>query len=166
MLNGLITTAYIIAAILFILSLAGLSKQETAKNGNRFGVIGMIIALAATMINIDVQNIIYILIAMLIGSLIGVRLAVKVQMTEMPELVAVLHSFVGLAAVLVGYNSFLNIYNGHLPETTVLLNIEMIEIYLGIFIGAITFTGSIVAYGKLHGLIKSKALSLPFIKRP
>ena len=162
MLNGLITTAYIIAAILFILSLAGLSKQETAKNGNRFGVIGMIIALAATMINIDVQNIIYILIAMLIGSLIGVRLAVKVQMTEMPELVAVLHSFVGLAAVLVGYNSFLNIYNGHLPETNVLLNIEMIEIYLGIFIGAITFTGSIVAYGKLHGLIKSKALSLPF----
>ena len=162
MLNGLITTAYIIAAILFILSLAGLSKQETAKNGNRFGVIGMIIALAATMINIDVQNIIYILIAMLIGSLIGVRLAVKVQMTEMPELVAVLHSFVGLAAVLVGYNSFLNIYNGHLPETAVLLNIEMIEIYLGIFIGAITFTGSIVAYGKLHGLINSKALSLPF----
>ena len=162
MLNGLITTAYIISAILFILSLAGLSKQETAKNGNRFGVIGMIIALAATMINIDVQNIIYILIAMLIGSLIGVRLAVKVQMTEMPELVAVLHSFVGLAAVLVGYNSFLNIYNGHLPETAVLLNIEMIEIYLGIFIGAITFTGSIVAYGKLHGLINSKALSLPF----
>src|SRR3954447_3387733 len=162
MLNGLITTAYIISAILFILSLAGLSKQETAKNGNRFGVIGMIIALAATMINIDVQNIIYILIAMLIGSLIGVRLAVKVQMTEMPELVAVLHSFVGLAAVLVGYNSFLNIYNGHLPESTVLLNIEMVEIYLGIFIGAITFTGSIVAYGKLHGLINSKALSLPF----
>ena len=162
MLNGLITAAYIIAAILFILSLAGLSKQETAKNGNRFGVIGMIIALAATMINIDIQNIIYILIAMLIGSLIGVRLAVKVQMTEMPELVAVLHSFVGLAAVLVGYNSFINIYNGHLPETNVLLNIEMVEIYLGIFIGAITFTGSIVAYGKLHGLINSKALSLPF----
>ena len=162
MLNGLITAAYIISAILFILSLAGLSKQETAKNGNRFGVIGMIIALAATMINIDVQNIIYILIAMLIGSLIGVRLAVKVQMTEMPELVAVLHSFVGLAAVLVGYNSFLNIYNGHLPESAVLLNIEMVEIFLGIFIGAITFTGSIVAYGKLHGLINSKALSLPF----
>ena len=83
-------------------------------------------------------------------------------MTEMPELVAVLHSFVGLAAVLVGYNSFINIYNGHLPESAVLLNIEMTEIFLGIFIGAITFTGSIVAYGKLHGLINSKALSLPF----
>ena len=89
---------------------------------------------------------------MLIGSLIGVRLAVKVEMTEMPELVAVLHSFVGLAAVLVGYNSFLIFTIGtHLPETDVLLNIELIEIYLGIFIGAITFTGSIVAYGKLHG---------------
>ena len=112
MINGLITAAYIVAAIMFILSLAGLSKQETAKNGNRFGVIGMIIALAATMINIDIQNIVYILVAMLIGSLIGVRLAVKVQMTEMPELVAVLHSFVGLAAVLVGYNSFIDIYNG------------------------------------------------------
>ena len=163
MINGLITAAYIVAAIMFILSLAGLSKQETAKNGNRFGVIGMIIALVATMINIDIQSIVYILVAMLIGSLIGVRLAVKVQMTEMPELVAVLHSFVGLAAVLVGYNSFIGIYNGvHMPETAVLLNIEMIEIYLGIFIGAITFTGSIVAYGKLHGLINSKALSLPF----
>src|SRR3954447_16555799 len=149
MLNGLITTAYIISAILFILSLAGLSKQETAKNGNRFGVIGMIIALAATMINIDVQNIIYILIAMLIGSLIGVRLAVKVEMTEMPELVAILHSFVGLAAVMVGYNSFLKIYTDvHSLVSGVVLNIELTEIALGVFIGAITFTGSIVAYCK------------------
>ena len=99
---------------------------------------------------------------MLIGSLIGLRLAKKVEMTEMPELIAVLHSFVGLAAVLVGYNSFLNLYLGtHTPETDVLLNIELIEIFLGIFIGAITFTGSIVAYGKLHGLISSKALSIP-----
>ena len=123
----------------------------------------MTIALVATIITLDTQSIIYILIAMLIGSLIGVRLAVKVQMTEMPELVAVLHSFVGLAAVLVGYNSFIRLYTGaHLPETVTLLNIELIEIYLGIFIGAITFTGSIVAYGKLHGLINSKALSLPF----
>ena len=82
----------------------------------------------------------------------GLRLAIKVEMTEMPELVAVLHSFVGLAAVLVGYNSFIKfIYRYHTPETDVLLNIELIEIFLGIFIGAITFTGSIVAYGKLHG---------------
>ena len=160
--QGLVTAAYIVAGVLFILSLAGLSKQETAKNGNRFGVIGMTIALIATIVMVDVQSMIYILVAMLIGSLIGVRLAVKVEMTEMPELVAILHSFVGLAAVLVGYNSFLNIYAGsHSPESLVLLNIELVEIYLGIFIGAITFTGSIVAYGKLHGKISSKALSLP-----
>lgn len=162
MLEGLITSAYIVAAILFIMSLAGLSKQETAKNGNRYGVIGMTIALIATILLVDPQSIVYVLIAMLIGSLIGLRLAKKVEMTEMPELIAVLHSFVGLAAVLVGYNSFLNLYLGtHTPETDVLLNIELIEIFLGIFIGAITFTGSIVAYGKLHGLISSKALSLP-----
>jgi NAD(P) transhydrogenase subunit beta len=161
--NGLITAAYIVAAIMFILSLAGLSKQETAKNGNKFGIIGMIIALVATIVKVDVQSIVYILVAMLIGSLIGSRLALKVQMTEMPELVAILHSFVGLAAVLVGYNSFISIYNGvHVPESSTLLNIELIEIFLGVFIGAITFTGSIVAYGKLHGLINSKALSLPF----
>jgi NAD(P) transhydrogenase subunit beta len=161
--NGLITAAYIVAAIMFILSLAGLSKQETAKNGNKFGIIGMIIALVATIVKVDVQSIVYILVAMLIGSLIGSRLALKVQMTEMPELVAILHSFVGLAAVLVGYNSFISIYNGvHVPESSTLLNIELTEIFLGVFIGAITFTGSIVAYGKLHGLIKSKALALPF----
>ena len=160
--EGLVTAAYIVAAILFILSLAGLSKQETARNGNKFGIIGMTLALIATMLLIDIENIIYILIAMLIGSLIGVRLALKVEMTQMPELVAILHSFVGLAAVLVGFNSYLNIYTGeHLPETSVLLNIELTEIFLGVFIGAITFTGSIVAFGKLNGKLKSKALSLP-----
>ncbi len=160
--QGLVTAAYIIAAIMFVLSLAGLSKQETARNGNRFGIIGMAIALIVTILSGDVQSMIYILIAMLIGGLIGVRLALKVEMTEMPELVAVLHSFVGLAAVLVGYNSFINIYtNVHIPESGVLLNIELTEIFLGVFIGAITFTGSIVAYGKLHGKISSKALSLP-----
>src|SRR4051812_5436825 len=163
MFNGLVTAAYIVAGIMFILSLAGLSKQETAKNGNRFGIIGMVIALIATIINVDFQSIIYILVAMLIGGLVGTRLALKVQMTEMPELVAILHSFVGLAAVLVGFNSFISIYNGvHVPESNVLLNIELTEIFLGVFIGAITFTGSIVAYGKLHGLINSKALTLPF----
>lgn len=161
--QGLVTAAYIIAAMLFILSLAGLSKQETARNGNKFGIIGMVIALVATILTVNANSIVYILVAMLVGSLIGVRLALKVEMTEMPELVAILHSFVGLAAVFVGYNSFINISaNVHVPESTVLLNIELTEIYLGIFIGAITFVGSIVAYGKLHGLIKSKALSLPF----
>jgi len=160
--TGIITAAYIIAAIMFILSLAGLSKQETARNGNKFGVAGMAIALIATILNADVQSMVYILIAMLIGGLIGVRLAVKVKMTEMPELVAALHSFVGLAAVLVGYNSFIKIYiDGHADVSKAFLNIELTEIFLGVLIGAITFTGSIVAYGKLHGIIKAKALSLP-----
>lgn len=159
---GLVTTAYIISAILFILSLAGLSKQETSRNGNKFGIIGMAIALIVTILSVNAQSIIYILIAMLIGGFIGVRLALKVEMTEMPELVAILHSFVGLAAVLVGYNSFIKIYTAaHSIVSKVYLNIELTEIFLGVFIGAITFTGSIVAFGKLHGLINSKALSLP-----
>src|SRR3954454_7101483 len=136
--EGLVTVAYIIAALLFILSLAGLSKQETARNGNKLGIIGMAIALVITILSVDVQSIIYILVAMLIGSLIGVRLALKVEMTEMPELVAILHSFVGLAAVLVGYNSFIKIYAAdvHSLVEGVLLNIELTEIFLGVFIGA------------------------------
>jgi NAD(P) transhydrogenase subunit beta len=161
--NGLVTAAYIVAAILFILSLAGLSKQETARNGNKFGILGMAIALIVTLLSVNVQSIIFILAAMLIGGLIGVRLALKVEMTEMPELVASLHSFVGLAAVLVGYNSFIKIFtNNYSLVSVTVLNIELIEIFLGVFIGAITFTGSIVAYGKLHGIINSKALSLPY----
>lgn len=162
MFQGLVTIAYIIAAILFILSLAGLSKQETAKRGNIFGIAGMTIALLATIANADIQALIYIVIAMLIGSLIGARLALKVEMTGMPELVAALHSFVGLAAVLVGYNSFLRLaaHEGELVSGA-LLTIELTEIFLGVFIGAVTFTGSIVAFGKLRGIIKSKALSLP-----
>lgn len=160
--NGLVTAAYIVAAILFILSLAGLSKQETARNGNKFGILGMAIALIVTLLSVNVQSIIFILAAMLIGGLIGVRLALKVEMTEMPELVASLHSFVGLAAVLVGYNSFIKIFtNNYSLVSATVLNIELVEIFLGVFIGAITFTGSIVAYGKLHGIINSKALSLP-----
>ncbi|HYE67841.1 MAG TPA: NAD(P)(+) transhydrogenase (Re/Si-specific) subunit beta, partial [Anaerovoracaceae bacterium] len=163
MFQGLITVAYLIAALLFILSLAGLSKQETAKMGNLFGITGMAIALLATIANANVQAMIYILVAMLIGSLIGARLAVKVEMTGMPELVACLHSFVGLAAVLVGYNSFLKVAAADGGEAVhgALLTIELTEIFLGVFIGAITFTGSIVAFGKLRGIIKSKALSLP-----
>jgi len=160
--TGLVTTAYIVAALLFILSLAGLSKQETARNGNKFGIVGMAIALIATILSVSYHSYIYILIAMLIGAVIGVRLALKVEMTEMPELVASLHSFVGLAAVLVGYNSFIRIYTGVEAASGALLNIALTEIVLGVFIGAVTFTGSIVAFGKLHGLINSKALSLPF----
>ncbi len=162
MFQGLVTIAYIVAALFFILSLAGLSKQETAKRGNVFGITGMGIALLATIASANIQALIYILAAMLIGSLIGARLALKVEMTGMPELVAALHSFVGLAAVLVGYNSFLKLagHEGQLLSGA-LLTIELTEIFLGVFIGAVTFAGSIVAFGKLRGIIKSKALSIP-----
>ncbi|MCP4091238.1 MAG: Re/Si-specific NAD(P)(+) transhydrogenase subunit beta, partial [Gammaproteobacteria bacterium] len=145
-------------AILFILALAGLSKQESAQTGNTYGMIGMAIALVATIAGLG-SDAAYgnIIIAMLIGSVIGLRLALKVEMTEMPELVAILHSFVGLAAVLVGFNSYLD----HGELTGALLNIHLTEIFLGVFIGAITFTGSVVAFGKLRGIFSSKSLMLP-----
>ena len=143
--GGLVTAAYIVAAILFIFSLAGLSRHETSKQGNLFGVAGMAIALIATILGPDSGNVGWIIIAMIIGGSIGVYLAKKVEMTEMPELVAVLHSFVGLAAVLVGFNSYLD--HGA-PMAPVMANIHLTEVFLGIFIGAVTFTGSIVAFGK------------------
>jgi NAD(P) transhydrogenase subunit beta len=105
--GGLVTAAYIVAAILFIFSLAGLSKHETSQQGNNFGIAGMAIALIATIFGPDTGNVAWILVAMIIGGAIGIRLAKRVEMTEMPELVAILHSFVGLAAVLVGFNSYL-----------------------------------------------------------
>ena len=103
--GGLVTAAYIVAAILFIFSLAWLSKHETSQQGNYYGIAGMAIALVATILGPDSSNVAWILLAMVIGGAIGIRLAKKVEMTEMPELVAILHSFVGLAAVLVGFNS-------------------------------------------------------------
>jgi len=162
MFEGIITISYLIAAILFILSLAGLSKQETAKRGNICGIVGMAIALAATIASANLDAIAYIMVAMAIGALIGARVAVKVEMTRMPELVACLHSFVGLAAVLVGYNSYIKLaYMEGGASHGALLTIELTEIFLGVFIGAVTFTGSVVAFGKLRGFIKSKALTLP-----
>ena len=157
--GGLVTAAYIVAAILFIFSLAGLSKHETSKQGNIFGVTGMAIALIATILGPDSGNVGWIIIAMVIGGAIGIYLARKVEMTEMPELVAILHSFVGLAAVLVGFNSYLD--HGAVPMDRVLENIHLTEVFLGIFIGAVTFTGSIVAFGKLRGTFSSKPLALP-----
>ncbi|WP_205952732.1 NAD(P)(+) transhydrogenase (Re/Si-specific) subunit beta, partial [Rahnella sp. CFA14(1/10)] len=139
--GGLVTAAYIVAAILFICSLAGLSKHETSKQGNIFGVTGMAIALIATILGPDSGNVGWIIVAMVIGGAIGVYLARKVEMTEMPELVAILHSFVGLAAVLVGFNSYLD--HGAVPMEGVMENIHLTEVFLGIFIGAVTFTGSI-----------------------
>lgn len=156
--GGLVTAAHIVAAILFIFSLAGLSKHETSKQGNLFGISGMALALLATIFGPDSGNVAWILLAMVIGGAIGVRLAQKVEMTEMPELVAILHSFVGLAAVLVGFNSFID-HGPGLPA--VMENIHLTEVFLGIFIGAVTFTGSLVAFGKLRGKISSRPLMLP-----
>ncbi|MEL0068813.1 MAG: NAD(P)(+) transhydrogenase (Re/Si-specific) subunit beta, partial [Gammaproteobacteria bacterium] len=167
--QGIITAAYLVSAVLFILALAGLSKQESAKMGNIYGAIGMVIALVATIFmvvggfsqrdiipeGLESQTYLSIAIAMAIGGLIGLRLALKVEMTEMPELVAILHSFVGLAAVFVGYNSYLD----HAELSGAMLNIHLTEIYLGIYIGAITFTGSVIAFGKLRGILKSKPLT-------
>ncbi|EJP29301.1 Re/Si-specific NAD(P)(+) transhydrogenase subunit beta [Haemophilus sputorum] len=159
---GFVTAAYIVAAILFIMSLAGLSKHETAKAGCWYGIVGMGIALIATIFGPDSHGTFWILVAMAIGGFIGVRKALKVEMTEMPELVAVLHSFVGLAAVLVGFNSY-----GLAHEADpVLQNIHNVEVFLGIFIGAVTFSGSLVAFGKLSGKlfgrkVSSSALNLP-----
>jgi len=156
--GGLVTAAYIVAAILFIFSLAGLSKHETSRQGNMFGIAGMAIALVATIFGPDTGNVVWIIVAMVIGGAIGIHLAKKVEMTEMPELVAILHSFVGLAAVLVGFNSYLYHDAGLEP---ILVNIHLTEVFLGVFIGAVTFTGSIVAFGKLRGKISSKPLMLP-----
>lgn len=156
--GGLVTAAYIVAAILFICSLAGLSKHETSKQGNLFGISGMAIALLATILGPYSSSVGWVLMAMVIGGAIGIRLAKKVEMTEMPELVAILHSFVGLAAVLVGFNSYLD----HAPGLDVVLeNIHLTEVFVGIFIGAVTFTGSLVAWGKLCGKLSSRPLTLP-----
>lgn len=163
--QGLITAAYIIAALLFIFSLSGLSKQESAETGNWYGITGMSIALIATIADSRVDNVMIIIVTMAIGSFIGLRLAKKVEMTQMPELVAILHSFVGLAAVLVGYNSLFSVEHGHELLLTdadkVAANIHLVEVFLGVFIGAVTFTGSVVAFAKLKGLINSSALMLP-----
>ncbi len=155
---GLVQAAYIVAALFFIMSLAGLSKQESARNGNYYGIAGMAIALIATIFSPDAQGFGWIIIAMAIGGTIGIFYAKKVEMTEMPELVAILHSFVGLAAVLVGYNSYLDA-----PEAATHAEhvIHLVEVFLGVFIGAVTFTGSIVAFGKLRGVISSSPLNLP-----
>jgi len=163
--QGLISAAYIIAALLFIFSLAGLSKQETAETGNWYGITGMAIALIATIADPRVDNVLVILIAMSVGAFIGLHLAQKVEMTQMPELVAILHSFVGLAAVLVGFNSYFEMdHSLQLTFTEIqqmAINIHLVEVFLGVFIGAITFTGSIVAFAKLRGVISSSALMLP-----
>ncbi len=163
-LNGLVTAAYIVAGVLFILALGGLSKHETAERGNRFGMAGMAIALVATIALAlrDSQRppavtAVLIAAAMAVGLAIGSWRARTVEMTGMPQLVAMLHSFVGIAAVLVGYNSYLVTEHG----TDATARIHSVEVFLGVFIGAVTFTGSVVAWAKLSARMKSTPMMLP-----
>jgi len=158
MTQGIVTVSYIGASILFILALGGLSHQETARRGNLYGITGMAIALLATILGIVTDNYELLIGCMLAGGIIGFVLAGKVRMTQMPELVAILHSQVGLAAVLVGFANFLE----HDPSMTGIdKTIHDVETYLGIFIGGITFTGSVIAFGKLSGKVTGKPLLIP-----
>ncbi|UZN05254.1 Re/Si-specific NAD(P)(+) transhydrogenase subunit beta [Cellulomonas sp. S1-8] len=159
MLTSLAQAVYLVAAILFVLSLAGLSKPETARRGNLYGIAGMVLALLATVaLAADrsqrpvVVTLLLIAMALTLGAVVGIGRARRVEMTQMPEMIAILHSFVGLAAVLVGFNSFLT----EEPDA-----VHLVEVFLGVLIGAITFTGSVVAFLKLSARIKSAPLMLP-----
>ena len=178
---GFTTAAYVVAAVLFILSLGGLSGQESAKRAVWYGIVGMALAITATLIGPGSGLWLLSLILIGIGGYVGMQLAQRVQMTQMPELVAAMHSLVGLAAVFVGFNADFEIDNVRYAldvngqdisaltgfaavvakKTAVEINILRVELFLGIFIGAITFTGSVVAYGKLAGRVNSKAIKLP-----
>jgi NAD(P) transhydrogenase subunit beta len=155
---GIVTVSYIAATILFILALGGLSNQETARRGNWYGITGMAIALVATMLGVVTKNYGILIVALLIGGSIGLVLARRVQMTQMPELVAILHSLVGLAAVAVGFANFMDhtVHFEGIDKT-----IHDIETYLGILIGAVTFSGSVIAFGKLSGRISGNPMLLP-----
>ena len=177
---GFTTAAYVAAAVLFILSLGGLSGQESAKRAVWYGIVGMSLAVFATLIGPGQGFWIVSLVLIALGGVIGVQLAMRVQMTQMPELVAAMHSLVGLAAVFVGYNAHIEIGAvasalsasvdgkelgsfGQLiaKKTAVEISILRVELFLGIFIGAITFTGSVIAYGKLAGKVDTSAKKLP-----
>ncbi|TGP21481.1 MULTISPECIES: NAD(P)(+) transhydrogenase (Re/Si-specific) subunit beta [unclassified Mesorhizobium] len=175
---GIVSAAYVAAAILFILSLGGLSGQESAKRAVWYGIVGMALAVVATVVSPGVGNWLVIFPMIAIGAGFGHRVASRVQMTEMPQLVAALHSFVGLAAVFIGFNAHiaagqiagmdaasraaLDGFAGILAhKTPVELSIMKVEVFLGVFIGAVTFTGSVVAFGKLSGKVDGKARKLP-----
>jgi NAD(P) transhydrogenase subunit beta len=156
--HSLVTMSYIIATILFILSLSGLSNQETARRGNYYGMAGMAIAIIATALSGTVTAYVILAVAILIGGAIGAVAASRVAMTQMPELVAIMHSLVGMAAVLVGFATFMDSSSGLVGvEKT----IHEIEIYIGILIGAVTFSGSVIAFCKLSEKISGKPLLLP-----
>jgi NAD(P) transhydrogenase subunit beta len=157
---NLATVSYIGATILFILSLGGLSHPETSRRGNFYGMVGMAIAVLATIFGprVGASGYAWIVIALIIGASVGLYAAKKVKMTEMPELVALMHSFVGLAAALVGFASYID-PSMHYDGTEKI--IHEVEIYVGILIGAVTFSGSLIAFGKLNGKIGGKPLLLP-----
>ncbi len=155
---NIVTAIYIAASVLFILALGGLSNQEKAKRAVWYGIIGMALAVAGTIFSTEVTSSSWLLPMLAIGAVIGAIVALRVEMTGMPQLVAALHSFVGLAAVFIGLNSNMDPPSGLIGAELV---IHEVEIFVGVFIGAITFTGSIVAYGKLAGVISGKPLTLP-----
>ena len=165
--EGVLTVSYIAAMVLFILALGGLSNQETARRGNWYGITGMTIALVATVLGkVDSSDYAILLVVLVVGGTIGLLLARRVQMTQMPELVAVLHSLVGAAAVAVGYASFMDPTDlfasiENIELKTIETRIHDIETYVGILIGAVTFSGSVIAFGKLSGRIGGKPLTLP-----
>tara|TARA_B100001093_G_scaffold323517_1_gene308702 strand:- start:1144 stop:2559 length:1416 start_codon:yes stop_codon:yes gene_type:complete len=162
---GLVTAAYLVSGIFFVLSLGGLSKQESARKGNFYGILGMALAIIATFVKLTLDgeageiNFQFLVPLMIGGAIIGTVLAKRVEMTSMPELVAILHSFVGAAAVLVGLSSFLD--PGHETMIGTEKLIHEIEILLGVFIGGVTFTGSVIAFGKLRGSLSGKPILLP-----
>ena len=175
---GIVSAAYIAAAVLFILSLGGLSGQESAKRAVWYGIFGMALAVGATVLSPDVAHVWVVALMVAVGSVAGWYVAKRVQMTEMPQLVAALHSFVGLAAVLIGYNAHLELswvlaldpaakagligFARKLAEKDAVEQaILHVEVFLGVFIGAVTFTGSIIAFGKLAGKVDGKAKKLP-----
>jgi NAD(P) transhydrogenase subunit beta len=160
MTESLTTVAYLGATILFILSLGGLSNPESSRRGNLYGIIGMTIAVLATVLGprVAAAGIPWIIAAMVAGGGLGLYAARTVQMTQMPELVALMHSLVGLAACLVGFASYIDTSIAFTGAEKV---IHEIEIYIGILIGAVTFSGSVIAFGKLSGKIGGKSLLLP-----
>ena len=155
---SLVTVAYLGAAALFILALGGLKTNDTARRGNMFGIVGMTIAVLVTIAAFVSNKLEILIVIMVAGGAIGFVLSRRVQMTQMPELVAILHSLVGLAAVLIGFANFMD---PSIQYTGVEKTIHEIEVYIGIAIGALTFTGSVVAYGKLSGMLGGQPMLLP-----
>jgi proton-translocating NAD(P)+ transhydrogenase subunit beta len=158
----LATVSYIGATILFVLSLGGLSNPETSRRGNLYGMVGMAIAVLATLFGplVTLAGYVWIIAAMAVGASVGIYAARVIRMTQMPELVALMHSLVGLAAMLVGYANYIDpVASSHFQGAE--LTIHELEIYIGVLIGAVTFSGSVIAFGKLSAKISGKPLLLP-----